>query len=692
MSDSEGDSRSGKAGKMQVELEDRPEAASSTSTAVTPAPALTLTATEVATAATPTPAPTVPRRPIAPVTPGVQAALSARGLTVTVKHRGVVKTLLDDVGFDVPEQALVAVIGPSGSGKSTLLRALTGSRPADSGEVRYAGRELRAEYSVLRHRIGLVPQDDVLHAQLTVKAALRYAAALRFPQGTTAEQRERRIDEVLTDLRLTEFESNKVATLSGGQRKRVSVALELLTKPSVLFLDEPTSGLDPGMDRDVMRMLRCLTDEGRTVLVVTHSVAELQACDLLLVMAPGGGVAYYGPPQEALAFFECETWADVFLAFSCRSGYDWAEAYRSSAYHVKYSAESSGATTLPSPRSSSEDFGPGESRDPDAVSTPTPAPSKAAAAPSKLAAAPSEPAAAPSKAAAVPASYSSPRASQSWGSQLRTLIRRYLAVISADRGHLMLLAALPMIMGVLSLAIPASSGLAAASGGDKNTDAPTVLLVLAVGACLTGAANAVRELIKERGVYDRERAAGLSRSAYVMSKAIVLGVITAAQTIVLSAVCLLPRRLPAHGLLISGTAVPELMLAAVLLGVTSMLLGLVVSAVVRTTEKTMPLLVLITIVEVVFCGSLFPLFHSPALEQLAWLSPSRWAVAAEAATINLPNIMGPPQGRTTTDPLWQHSVLQWSADIGMLVVLGAACLALVLRLLRRHESSLLRGC
>ena len=662
------------------------------------------------------PEPVAARRPIAPVTPEAPAALSARGLTVTVKHRGVVKTLLDDVSFDVPDQALVAVIGPSGSGKSTLLRALTGSRPADSGEVRYAGRELCAEYSLLRHRIGLVPQDDVLHAQLTVKAALRYAADLRFPQGTTAEQRERRIDEVLTDLRLTEFEGNKVATLSGGQRKRVSVALELLTKPSVLFLDEPTSGLDPGMDRDVMRMLRCLTDEGRTVLVVTHSVAELQACDLLLVMAPGGGVAYYGPPQEALAFFECETWADVFHAFSCRRGYDWAGAYRSSAYHAKYSAEASGATALPSPRSSSEDFGPGESRDSDAVSimasgstlasglasapvaSEAPAGQAALAAPSPdsapaASASAPVPVPAPAKSTAVASScYSSPRPSQSWGSQLRTLIRRYLRVIAADRGHLWLLAALPMIMGLLSLAIPASSGLAAASGGDRNTDAPTVLLVLAVGACLTGAANAVRELIKERGIYDRERAAGLSRSAYVMSKAIVLGVITAAQTIVLSAICLLPRRLPAHGLLISGSAVPELMLAAVLLGVTSMLLGLVVSAVVRTTEKTMPLLVLITIVEVVFCGSLFPLFHSLALEQLAWLSPSRWAVAAEAATINLPGIMGPPQGRTTTDPLWQHSVLQWSADIGMLVVLGAACLALVLRLLRRHESSLLRGC
>ncbi|GAA2008590.1 hypothetical protein GCM10009838_88560 [Catenulispora subtropica] len=613
--------------------------------------------------------------------PTASTALSVRGLNVTVEHRRVTKTLLDDVDFVVPEQKLVAVIGPSGSGKSTLLRALTGSQPADSGRIRYDGRELCAEYADLRHRIGLVPQDDVLHAQLTVKSALRYAAALRFPRDTTEAEREERIDEVLAGLRLTGFEDNKVSTLSGGQRKRVSVALELLTKPSVLFLDEPTSGLDPGMDREVMRMLRCLTDEGRTVLVVTHSVAELDLCDLLLVMAPGGGVAYYGPPQEALTFFECETWADVFHAFSCQRDRDWAGAYRSSLYYLEYCIESPVADTVrvvesaavapvPGPRPSVED-GLVASAEPPVPATSAPAPASSPIA--------------------------SARTEQRWGAQLATLIRRYVAVTIADRGHLLLLAVLPMIMGVLSLAIPASSGLAAAAPGPDglaraNTDAPTVLLVLAVGACLTGAANAVRELIKERGIYDRERAAGLSRSAYVMSKAIVLGAITATQTAVLAAVCLLPRRLPAHGLVVSGSAVPELILATVLLGVVSMLLGLVVSAVVRTSEKTMPLLVLITVVEVVFCGSLFPLFHSPALEQLAWLSPSRWAVAAEAATINLPGITGPPQGRTTTDPLWTHAVTQWGVDIGALILLGAACLVAVLRLLRRHESAVLRGC
>jgi hypothetical protein len=163
------------------------------------------------------------------------------------------------------------------------------------------------------------------------------------------------------------------------------------------------------------------------------------------------------------------------------------------------------------------------------------------------------------------------------------------------------------------------------------------------------------------------------------------------QTVVLSGICLLPRKLPSSGLLFSGSPLPEMMIAAMLLGVSAVMVGLVVSAVVRTVEKTMPLLVLITIVEVVFCGSLFPLFGKPILEQFAWLSPSRWAVAAEAATVDLPGIMGPPQGRSTTDPLWQHTITQWGTDIGVLVLLSVACGALVIRLLRRHEPEVMRA-
>src|SRR6185369_10929831 len=158
---------------------------------------------------------------------------------------------------------------------STLLGALTGQRPADAGEVRYDGRDLYASYDELRQRIGLVPQDDILHPQLTVRRALRFAAELRFPADTSAAERHARVEEVLDELGLIDQATQRISTLSGGQRKRTSVALELLTRPSLLFLDEPTSGLDPGMDKSVMRTLRGLADDGRTVVVVTHNVANL---------------------------------------------------------------------------------------------------------------------------------------------------------------------------------------------------------------------------------------------------------------------------------------------------------------------------------------------------------------------------------------------------------------------------------
>ncbi|WP_370103001.1 FHA domain-containing protein [Streptacidiphilus sp. MAP12-20] len=570
-----------------------------------------------------------------------EVSFSARHLTVEVEHKGQKKILLNDVSFAVPEKSLIGVIGPSGSGKSTLLRALTGYRPANRGDVLYDGRNLYKQFAELRQRIGLVPQDDILHSQLTVRTALKYAAELRFPGDTEAAERERRVDEVLVELHLEKRADNRITALSGGQRKRVSVALELLTKPSLIFLDEPTSGLDPGMDRDVMKMLRDLADEGRTVLVVTHSVAELALCDRLLVMAPGGSVAYFGPPKEALHFFQCETWADVFQAFENHAEHDWGGRFRGSVHYQMYSA------------------------DVDAVQA---------------------------QSAQIQQHQTQPPKQQSWGSQLSTLIRRYVSVIAADRGYVVLLIVLPLIMGAMSAVIPAKFGLGPSTPPEAgNHDAATVLLLLAVSASLTGAANAVRELIKERVIYERERAVGLSRSAYVASKVIVLGAITALQSVLVAMIGLLPRKLPSSGLLLSGSPLLELVLVVMMLGITSMTLGLVVSALVKTAEKTMPLLVLIAIIQVVFCGSLVPVFGKPGLEQLAWLVPSRWAVAAQAATINLPVIQGPTQDGGKTDPLWAHTVSQWGIDFGVLVLLAVVCGVLVTRLLRRHEPEVMRS-
>ncbi|MFI6643478.1 FHA domain-containing protein [Streptomyces sp. NPDC050504] len=571
-----------------------------------------------------------------------EVSFSARHLTVTVDGG---KQILKDVSFGVPEKSLVAVIGPSGSGKSTLLKALTGYRPANQGDVLYDNRNLYKQFAELRQRIGLVPQDDILHKELTVNSALKYAAKLRFPADTTAAERQARISEVLAELKLDIHKDKKVTSLSGGQRKRVSVALELLTKPSLIFLDEPTSGLDPGMDRDVMQLLRGLADDGRTVLVVTHSVAELSICDKLLVMAPGGAVAYFGPPEEALNFFGYTTWADVFSAFENYRDYDWAGRWKGSQHYQMYAADLDAVA-------------------PQAVHMPPPQAIR-------------------------------PPKPQGWFSQLGTLIRRYVSVIASDKGFLALMVILPGVLGAVSLLIDSGKGLLpnpanAAGKIIPNGTATTVLLILAVGACFAGAANSVRELIKERVIYERERATGLSRSAYLMSKVIVLGVITVLQGLMVGAIGFSSREIPEEGLVLGGMTLLELSLPIMALGFTSMMFGLVISSLVKTAEKTMPLLVMFAIVQVVFTGCLFTLNGAIGVNQFSYLMPSRWAVAASGATLDFNKVSPNTDDPGSTDPLWDHTVSAWTIDMLALLALGALCGFLVARFLRRHEPEVMR--
>ncbi|WP_419992334.1 FHA domain-containing protein [Streptomyces violaceoruber] len=567
-----------------------------------------------------------------------EVSFSARHLTVTVDGG---KQILKDVSFGVPEKSLIAVIGPSGSGKSTLLKALTGYRPADQGDVLYDNRNLYKQFAELRQRIGLVPQDDILHKELTVSKALKYAARLRFPSDTTEAERQARITEVLAELKLDIHKDKRITSLSGGQRKRVSVALELLTKPSLIFLDEPTSGLDPGMDRDVMQLLRGLADDGRTVLVVTHSVAELAICDKLLVMAPGGSVAYFGPPEEALNFFGYTSWADVFSAFENYRDYDWAGRWRGSQHYQLYAADIDAVAAQP-------------------VTMPPPQQMR-------------------------------PPKPQTWGTQLWTLVRRYSSVIASDKAFLGLMVALPAVIGVLSAVIPAEFGLTAPTPPTRfNGKSGMILLILAVGICLAGSASSVRELIKERVIYERERATGLSRSAYLVSKVIVLGVITAFQSVILCGICFAVRDLPAEGLFMPPAV--EICLSIVALGFTSMMFGLMISAMVKTSEMTMPLLVMFAIVQLVFTGVLFQVYGTPGLEQLTWLMPSRWGVAAAGTTLDLAHLMPPwdPKNPTDLDPLWEATATQWGINIFVLLVIALVCAFAVARLLRRHEPEVMR--
>jgi ABC-type multidrug transport system ATPase subunit/pSer/pThr/pTyr-binding forkhead associated (FHA) protein len=551
--------------------------------------------------------------------------LRARDLTVRLPNG---KVLLDQISFPLGERCLLGVIGPSGAGKSTLLGAMTGIRPATSGSMLYDGRNLYKHYAELRHRIGLVPQENVLHAQLSARRALGYAAELRFPRDTSRGERSRRIDEVLAELSLTAHADTRTAALSGGEQKRVNVALELLTKPSLLFLDEPTSGLDPGLDKSVMEMMADLAHDGRTVIVVTHSAANLHLCDRLLVLVPGGKMAFFGTPADGLRHFGKPGWAEVFQSFDAEPGRDWAGEFRSSPYYRRYiSAELNDSATATCP--------------PDLVRA-------------------------------------KPVARNRLG-QLGTLCRRYAAVIASDRIFLAVLAAMPLLVGLLIRAVPAARGLAS----DNDDGAESLLLVLVIGGCFTGSANAIRELVKERAIYARERAAGLSSGAYLLSKLIVLGAISGLQAVILVAIGLAGRQLPAHGAVLADQPLAELLLAVVALSIASMTLGLLISVLVNTSDKTMPMLVVAVMFQVILSGAIFPLHGKTGIEQLAWFSPSRWSYAATASTTNLNKLIVPTVSGLTaahsasaTDPLWNHAARTWLTDMLTVVPLALAFMSL----------------
>ena len=267
------------------------------------------------------------------------------------------------------------------------------------------------------------------------------------------------MDDVLAELALQRHAETETAALSGGQQKRVNVALELLTKPSLLFLDEPTSGLDPGLDKSIMRQIAELAHDGRTIIVVTHSVANLDQCDRLLVLVPGGKIAFFGTPSEGLQYFDKPGWAEVFQGFEDEPEHDWAGEYRDSPYFQRFVVSGMGG---------------GGSGPVDNRTSPPPAPR-----------------------------------SRNRLAQLSTLIRRYTTVIASDRPLLALLLGTPLALAAIIRLIPSAHGLAAA-GPAGNAPAVSLLLILIVGACFTGALNSVER--------NRQGAAHLQESEPLASR------------------------------------------------------------------------------------------------------------------------------------------------------------------------------
>ena len=537
--------------------------------------------------------------------------LDVRGVTWTIEGT---KTLLEDISFTARPGTLTAVIGPSGAGKSTLARQIAGYTHPTSGTVTFEGHNIHADYASLRSRIGMVPQDDVVHGQLTVNQALLYAAELRLPPDTTREDRQQVVEQVLSELEMTQHAETRVDKLSGGQRKRASVALELLTGPSLLILDEPTSGLDPALDRQVMTMLRDLADAGRVVLVVTHSLTYLDVCDQVLLLAPGGKTAFCGPPSEIGPAMGTTNWADIF------------------------------STVAGDPQGANDRYL--------ALSGPAPAPPPVEQ-PSDL----GEP------------------VHTSLRRQFSTIVRRQARLIISDRGYFIFLALLPFIMGVLSLAVPGTVGFGKPDpmGGSPN-EPGQILVFLNVGAVFMGTALTIRDLIGERAIFRREQAVGLSTTAYLLAKVCVYTLFAVLQSAIMVAIVVWGKGTPQSAVALGSPAL-ELFATIAATCVASANLGLLLSSLAKSNEQIMPLLVVAIMSQLVFSGGMVPVTNRLVLDQLSWVTPARWGFAASASTVDLINMV--PGPLTPKDRWWKHTASSWWFDMAMLAGLSVLYLVLV---------------
>jgi ABC transport system ATP-binding/permease protein len=257
------------------------------------------------------------------------------------------KEIIGGISVSLESGELVALLGPSGSGKSTLLKALIGFQRATRGRVDICGRNLYETFDELKTLIGYVPQDDILHTSLSVEKTLDYAAQLRLPDATT-EMRDAAINGVLRQIDLADRRGVKVKSLSGGQRKRVSLGVELIAKPPLLFLDEPTSGLDPALEEKMMQLFRTLTQPDRLTVVTTHVMASLELVDLALIVAKGR-LVFVGPPKEAPAFFGTADLPSVYRTLASSDARTWSNKLEATSLYRTYVTQRLSSPAPPMP-------------------------------------------------------------------------------------------------------------------------------------------------------------------------------------------------------------------------------------------------------------------------------------------------------------------------------------------------------
>jgi ABC transport system ATP-binding/permease protein len=511
--------------------------------------------------------------------------------------------ILNDVSLSIAPREFVAIVGGSGSGKTTLLNALSGFQPAE-GRLLFNGDDYYANFNLYRNLIGYVPQDDIIHHDLPVGQALRYAALLRLPGDTSDAEIDARIERVLAEVDMDAQAEQIVGRLSGGQRKRVSISMELLAEPGVFFLDEATSGLDPGLEKKLMFTLRRLADGGRTVVLVTHATANIKQCDHVAFIG-AGRLVFFGPPDEALKFFDVQEFADIYEAIEDDAAL-WEKRFRESTYYAHYVL----------PRISNAEVGMQNAERKDGT-------------PSR------NPYATPS---------SAPRANAR--RQFSILTQRYFELVARDKTLLTLLLAVMPAIGLLLAIITRPSVLVGesteriqqilAESGNYSVagEAQVIIMMLVLAASLVGMFAAAFELVRERAIYHRERMVNLRLRTYLSSKLVVLIGFAALQVMALLVVIALRVQIPFNGILLPGPL--EMYLTLLLVTIVGILLGLFISAIAANSNSVIYLVLFAVFVQIIFAGVFFEL---PGLTKpISYVTPARWAVEALGSTIDLPTL------------------------------------------------------
>lgn len=519
--------------------------------------------------------------------------------------------MLSDISFAARPGMLTAVVGPSAARNSALLGLLAGTKEPSSGRVTVDGHDVHAEPESMRTRIGIVSRDDRLHRLLTVGQAVGYAAELRLPADISPERRDRVVDQVLEELELTPHRAARIGKLPPEVRRCASMAVELVTRPTLLVVDESSAGLDAAQQAHVMATLRRQADIGCAVVAAVSSEASLtnlNLCDQVLLLTAAGTVAFLGPPLQIASAMGTTDWSQVLSRVSA----DPDGAHRA----FRALPLASASTTPPE------------------VAAPWP----------------------------LPAEPARPR-------QIRLLARRDLRLIFADRLYFLFLALLPFVLAGLTLLIPGDSGLNRPGPSSTNPhEAIEILAALNMSAVIIGTALTVRALAGEHRILERERATGLSTAAYLAAKIIVSGLAAAVLTAIVFAIVMAGKGGPGRGAVLLHNATAELYVSVAMTAVVSAVVGLALSTLGKSLREVLPLLLPVILASALFNGSLVHLVSNWGLQQVSWLVPAQWGFAASASTVDLRRVDALAANAET----WTHYSGWWVFDMAMLVLLGAA--------------------